>query len=226
MPKLGKKSVFRLEMYEKLKSSRLLQVFMIYTRYLIGGAYVFASIVKVKGERFYTDLESIESSKFGEIAHFFETMYQSGIYWQFIGWGQLIAAFILMTQRFSKLGAIIFLPVSLNIFVITFSLGFGNTTVITFFMLLANLMLLAWDWDELKSIINIHSQKIIIKASFEKLQVWEIAGVLIFFSTLIVRLYFQNFWVFLAWASSCTVIALLALFIAQKKTKGNESLNF
>lgn len=206
-------------MYKKLKSSRLLQIFMIYTRYLIGGAYVFASIVKVKGERFYTDLESIESSKFGEIGHFFETMYQSGIYWQFIGWGQLIAAFILMTQRFSKLGAIIFLPVSLNIFVITYSLNFGNTTNITFLMLMANLMLLAWDWDELKSIINIHSSNIISKSQFEKLKVWEIGGFIIFILTIIVKLNRNNFLVFLTWIGSCTIVALISLYVAIRKFK-------
>ena len=35
-----------------LKQSLLLQLFIIYTRYLIGGAFVFASLIKIKGHRF------------------------------------------------------------------------------------------------------------------------------------------------------------------------------
>ena len=38
-----------------LKNKVWLQIFIIYTRYLIGSAFVFASIVKIKGNRFTTD---------------------------------------------------------------------------------------------------------------------------------------------------------------------------
>ncbi len=86
----------------KIKESKLLQIIVIYLRYLIGGTFVFASIIKIKGNRFTAI--SGEDMPIYSAWHFFETLYQSGIYWQFIGITQLIAGFLLMTQRYSKLG--------------------------------------------------------------------------------------------------------------------------
>jgi hypothetical protein len=130
--------------YQRVRSSEWAQLFVVYLRYLIGGAYIFASVVKIKGERFTTADGSdypIQSSW-----HFFETMYQSGLYWQFLGWSQCLAGLLLMTQRFATLGAMAFLPISINIFVITISYNFSGTPFITAGMLLANILLLAWDY--------------------------------------------------------------------------------
>jgi len=38
--------------YQKIKNSVWAQVFAIYTRYLLGGAFVFASLIKIEGKRF------------------------------------------------------------------------------------------------------------------------------------------------------------------------------
>ncbi|MCX6216055.1 hypothetical protein [Spirosoma sp.] len=135
----------------KLKQLILIQLFTIYLRYLIGGAFVFASIVKIQGQRFTTG--SGAGAPIHDPWHFFETLYQSGLYWQFIGWGQLIAGFLLMTQVLSTLGAMMFFPIILNIFVITISYYFAGTPVITFLMLLANIYLLVWDWNRLRVVV-------------------------------------------------------------------------
>ena len=59
--------------------------------------------------------------------HMFETLYRSGLWWKFLGLGQIIAGLLLMTQRFSKLGALMFLPIIANVFVITVSYDFRGT---------------------------------------------------------------------------------------------------
>ncbi|MGM0945243.1 MAG: hypothetical protein ACQEW9_08675 [Bacteroidota bacterium] len=87
--------------------------------------------------------------------HFFETLYQTGLYWQFLGWGQLLTGFLLMTQRFTKLGAVMNFPIVLNVFVITISRDLNFTPLITFMMLLANLGLLYYHWGELKGLLNL-----------------------------------------------------------------------
>jgi uncharacterized membrane protein YphA (DoxX/SURF4 family) len=89
------------------------QLFIIYSRYLIGGAFVYSSIVKIKGLRF----TSADGSSYpiNSPFHFFETMYESGVYWKFLGWGQLIAGLLLMTQRYSKLGVLLFVAIISNI---------------------------------------------------------------------------------------------------------------
>ncbi|MGB3468570.1 MAG: hypothetical protein WBA74_25020, partial [Cyclobacteriaceae bacterium] len=60
-----------------LKNHFFLQVCIIYTRYLVGGTFVFASIVKIKGQRF-TGSSGAENS-IDSAWHFFETLYQSGL---------------------------------------------------------------------------------------------------------------------------------------------------
>ncbi len=53
----------------------LLQLAVIYTRYLVGGAFVFASLIKIKGHRFTQMDGSVAGHNPG---CFFEMMYQSG----------------------------------------------------------------------------------------------------------------------------------------------------
>jgi hypothetical protein len=179
----------------RLKSIFLAQIFIIYTRYLIGGAFVFACIIKIKGKRFTT--YSHEDAPIGSTMHFFEVLYQTGLYWQFIGWAQLLAGFLLMTQRYAKLGALVNFPILLNVFVITISMEFGVTPLITGLMLAANLMLLIWHWGELKSLINLPYTPE-PKDQEENKPLWAITGLLLFSFTagyrLIIDFYNPFFW--------------------------------
>lgn len=171
-------------MLQKLKNWTWSQIFIIYTRYLVGSAFVFASIVKIQGKRFTTD--SGADHPIDSAWHYFEVMYESGIYWQFIGWGQLIAGMLLMTQRFSKLGAVVFLPIISNIWMVTISYGFKGTWIITSLMLLANLLLIVWHSDELKSFFNLKPDYP-EKDRLENLQIWQWLGVLLFLFTISVK---------------------------------------
>jgi hypothetical protein len=212
---------------EKLKQFRALQIFVIYTRYLLGGAFVFASLVKIQGQRFMTDISELNSAPLKSPVHLFETLYQSGLYWNFIGWAQLVSAFLLMTQRMSFLGALSFLVLILNIVFITLSYGFGNTNYITVLMLLANLMLVVWEWKKLKVLFNIWDGDYATKSDFENLKIWEICGMVLFVFTIILRellLLFPSFFYFLGWLFGCILIGLVFLIIgiktSNKKTKG------
>jgi len=57
---------------DNLKKLVFFKLTAIYLRYLIGFAFVFASIVKIKGERFTTLPTDTP------VGYFFEAMYQSG----------------------------------------------------------------------------------------------------------------------------------------------------
>lgn len=167
----------------KLKEIRFFQVLTLFTRYLIGCAFVFASFVKIRGERF-TALSGA-AEPINSWMHYFETMYQSGIMWNFIGWSQLIAGFLLITQRFASLGAVLFFPIILNIMVVTISYSFGGTAYITTLMFLANIYLLLWDWDKLKVFINLPYLE--DEPSFMKRGIWAKLGFLYFAVTLILE---------------------------------------
>jgi hypothetical protein len=191
-------------MLQQFRQNVLCQLFVIYTRYAIGGAFVFASLIKLKGKRFTT--ESGADAPMGSVYHFFETMYQSGLYWQFLGLGQLVAGGLLMTQRYAKLGAVAFLPIIANVFVITISYNFAGTPVITGLMLLATLMLLVWDWPSLKVLINLPPE-LDQPHRLENAPVWQWVGLATFVFTVAYRTAYDFYNLFL-WAGVCGTIGL------------------
>ena len=193
----------------RLKSYFLVQLFIIYTLYLIGGAFVFACMIKIKGKRFTT--YSQEDAPLGSTMHFFEVLYQTGLYWQFIGWAQLLAGFLLMTQRFAKLGAVVNLPIILNVFVITISMEFGGTPVITGLMLMANLLLIVWHWGELRSLINLPYLPAASDQEENK-PLWATTGLLLFGFTAGYRMMYDFYDPFL-WFGVCFLIGLGAFLI-------------
>lgn len=182
---------------------------MIYTRYLLGGAFVFASLIKLKGQRFTT--LSGANEPINTAFHYFETMYQSGIYWQFIGLGQLVAGVLLMTQRYAKLGALVYFPIITNIFVVTISYEFSGTPIITGGMLLANIVLLLWEWGELKIFFNLPYQQP-INSKITRHKIWEITGVALFIFTFVYRLLVDQYDA-LMWAAVCFIIEVIGLIM-------------
>jgi hypothetical protein len=200
---------------EKIKKNIFAQLAIIYTKYLLGSGFVFASIVKIRGQRFTT--ESGENEPFGTAFHYFETMYRTGIYWQFIGWGQLIAGMLLMTQRYSKLGAVANFPIILNVFVITISMDFNYTPVITGLMLFANLVLLVWHWDELKILFNFQPNTP-PQMRLESSGIWEITGIFLFVMTVGYRAIYEMYDPIL-WMGSLILIGLVPLVLILAKRK-------
>lgn len=199
----------------RLKQNIWVNIFIIYTRYLLGGSFVFASLIKLKGHRFTS--ESGADEPIYSAFHFFETMYQSGIYWQFIGMGQLVAGILLLTQRYSRLGALIYLPIITNIFVITISYDFNYTPVITGMMLFANILLIAWDWDTLRILVNLPAIPYDGKST-EKDTPWEWIGLALFTFTFMYRLMVDKYDA-LFWFLICFLIGVVGLFIGVRKNK-------
>jgi hypothetical protein len=111
------------------------------SRLLLAMAFLPTGLVKVMGYRF-TSLP-VENP----VGFFFEAMYQSGWYWNFLGWGQVTAAILLILPRTHFLGAILFLPILVNVVAVTWSIDFGLTGWITLAMLVANAFLLCWEAD-------------------------------------------------------------------------------
>lgn len=174
------------KLISSLKQITIFQIFTISLRYLLGGSFVYASIFKIEGIRFAP--ESGESAPINSLAHFLETMYQANLYWSFIGWGQLTIGFLMMSQTFSTVGAVAFLPMILNILIITVSFGSNNILIITSLMLLGNIYLLFWDWSKLKFIILPSAKRYVDDSpSFSKYPIWSWLGIGLFFIIIILR---------------------------------------
>jgi hypothetical protein len=201
-----------------------LNYFVIYLRYLIGGAFVFSSVPKILGERFMT--ANFENAPVNSVPHFFETLYQSGLYWEFLGWGQLIAALLLMTQIWATLGAVTFFPIQLNIFIITVSYEFAGTPFITGMMLLANIFLLLWDYNKLQVLVLPESNKgIELENQFNYYfnnKFWALLGLMLFLTTVIyVLIEGRNPGL---WFVICVCEGLLGFIYMRKRISSNRIL--
>ena len=171
----------------KIKQITIFQIFTIFLRYLLGSAFVWASILKIKGIRFTPF--SGENAPINSLPHLLESMYQSGFYWHFIGWGQLIAGFLMMSQIYRTLGAIVYFPIILNIFVLTTYFDAPGILTITSLMLLANIYLLLWDWNRLKFVVlNNPGDYTNQSAQFLGEKIWIYLGILLFIAIIVIRI--------------------------------------
>lgn len=140
--------MFFIEAFERLQRWCKGQIwvgrFAWFTRILLAIAFMPSGWTKLAGNRF-TSLPLDNP-----VGFFFEALYRTGWYWNFLGLAQLGCALLLLIPRTALLGALCYLPIVLNIFLITVSMDFRGTPLITGGMLLANLFLLCWDYDRLK----------------------------------------------------------------------------
>ncbi len=77
-------------------------------------------------------------------------VYQLGLFAAFVAASQLITGFLLLTRRFWLLGAILLVPMLLNILVVTISLQWSGTPYIVAVLLLMNLALLFSEFRRLR----------------------------------------------------------------------------
>lgn len=164
-------------MFYKLQQYQSVQWIIIHIRYLIALAFVPSGFTKLMGERF-TQLPKSEA-----VGRFFEAIYQSGMYYHFLGLAQIVTAILLMTQRFALIGTILFLAITTNIWMITVSLPFKGTWIITSLMMFAGFVLLYWDKNRISAVYSdseIPGKKYAPKAS----KLWINAGIVYIISLL------------------------------------------
>ena len=130
-----------------LHARRDARVFTWLTRILLALAFVPSGLVKLQGKRF-TRL-GIDNP----VGFFFEAFYRTGFYWNFLGGAQLLAAVLILIPRTRVVGALVYFPIILNIYLITLSMHFQGTVYITGLMLLGCVWLLLWDARTLRGLV-------------------------------------------------------------------------
>lgn len=123
---------------ERLHSFKGLRLLYWLTKMLLGIGFVLSGLRKMPGIKFTAI--GIDNP----IGLFFEGMYQTGFYWNFIGYYQMAVGVLLISPWFKKLSPLLLLPVTVNIFLVSASLGMRGTPVITAMMLLGNIFLIGW----------------------------------------------------------------------------------
>ena len=139
--------------HRRVTAKPWLQLFTAFTRCLLAVGFIPPSIPKILHKPFTVLPET------DPVGHYFSALYQTGFYYEFIGWGQIVAALLLLVPRTSHIGALMFLPIIANIAVLTSSVGFKGTWLLTIFMLLAALWLAAWEYDRLEPIVFFDREK-------------------------------------------------------------------
>ena len=134
------------KIYGAVIENRLLQLFTVFTRGILAFGFFPPGLKKVLHQPFTILPDS------NPVGHYFNALYHTGFYYEFIGWAQVIAAILLIFPRTAHLGALIFFPIILNIAVLTNAVGFAGTWLLTIFMFLASLYLVCWNYDRIKPI--------------------------------------------------------------------------
>ena len=153
-----------------VRSKGLFYRLTLFTRIMLAAGFIPTGMVKLLGQRFTAIPPTTP------IGAFFEAMYQTGLFWRFIGAVQVVTGVLLLVPRAAHLGALVFLPVIVSIAVITLALDFGLTTLVTASMLGAVLYLCLWDYDRLRGLLTSRPLESPRGVPILRLDPWERAG--------------------------------------------------
>lgn len=136
------------QVYLKIKGNRWYWYFSIFCRLTLAFAFIVAGMVKITGERFANGL-SINHP----MGAYLEALHHTGYYYTFIGIAQVTAAMLLLIPRTITLGALLYFPIIVNIWLLSMAVRFEGSVVTSPLMVLANLYILVWNYDKLKYIL-------------------------------------------------------------------------
>src|SRR5690606_21669654 len=138
------------QFFIKVKQNRWIWLFSIFCRVTLAFGFIMAGFVKIIDERFASGLSIIDP-----MGSYLNALHQTGYYYTFIGIVQILAAVFLLIPRFVFLGALLYFPVILNIFILSYAVRFEGSLLTSPLMLLANIFLLCWHYDRLKFMLPI-----------------------------------------------------------------------
>lgn len=134
--------------YIQIKGNRWYWLFAIFCRVILAYAFIAAGMVKILGERFASGLSVVHP-----MGAYLEALHHTGYYYTFIGIAQVVAAVLLLIPRTVLLGALLYFPIIVNIWVLSFAVRFEGSFVTSPLMVLANLYILAWHYDRLRYLL-------------------------------------------------------------------------
>ena len=134
--------------YLKIKENRWYWLFFVFCRISLAYAFIVAGMVKIVGERFASGLSPLHP-----MGAYLEALHHTGYYYTFIGIAQVAAAILLLIPRTVTLGALLYFPIIVNIWLLSFAVRFEGSIVTSPLMILANLYILVWNYDKLKFIL-------------------------------------------------------------------------
>ena len=140
-------------LHAKARENKWLWLFSIFCRLALAAGFIPAGITKLIGERFASGLSVVHP-----MGHYLEALHTTGYYYTFIGVVQVLAALMLLIPRTVTFGAFLYFPIILNICILSFAVRFDGSLFTAPLMVLANLYVLAWNYEKWKYILPFNSQ--------------------------------------------------------------------
>lgn len=138
------------QFYYRFKGNGWYFLFSIFCRVSLGYAFIAAGMVKILGERFASGLSHLHP-----MGAYLEALHHTGYYYTFIGVAQVLAGLLLLIPRTVLLGALLYFPIILNIWILSYAVRFEGSIVTSPLMVMANLFLLVWHYDRLRYLLPV-----------------------------------------------------------------------
>jgi len=114
----------------------------------LGLTFISSGLRKLPGEKF--TILSIDNP----IGAYFNAMYETGIYWNFIGYFQIVIGILVFFNRFVVLCSLLMMPVTINIFLVSVGLHMRGTPIITSMMVVGNIFLMLWHYENYRTVLQ------------------------------------------------------------------------
>jgi uncharacterized membrane protein YphA (DoxX/SURF4 family) len=158
---------------EQLQQRRWAPACVANLRLLIGFAFVPAGLKKVLGEPF-TAAENV-----GPFHEFLHAFHATGFFYRFVGLTQLLAAVLLLSQRWAWLGAALALPLITAILTFCWSTGVYPTACVVSLLFLGVLALLLWDLPRWQRVLSLGEGAASSQEWGQDARPWQASGVVI-----------------------------------------------
>lgn len=134
----------------EVKQNRWVLWFSYFNRFALAAGFIPAGFVKIFDERFASGLSMVHP-----MGTYLTAFWHTGYYYTFVGVAQVLAALLLLIPRTVTLGALLYFPIILNIFILSYSVRFVGSLLTSPLMVLSCIFLLCWNYDRLKFILPI-----------------------------------------------------------------------
>lgn len=134
--------------YIEIKQNRWVLWFSYFNRFALAAGFIPAGFVKIFDERFASGLSMIHP-----MGTYLTAFWHTGYYYTFVGIAQVLAAILLLIPRTVTLGALLYFPIILNIFILSYAVRFDGSLLTSPLMTLSCIFLLCWNYDRLKFIL-------------------------------------------------------------------------
>ena len=134
------------KIHYQARRNKWLGYFAVFCRIALAAGFIPSGMQKVLGERFTVLAVN------HPMGNFLEAFYHTGYYYTFVGIMQVLAAILLLIPRTVTIGAFIYLPIILNICILSLAVRFEGSQITSPLMVCAVLFLLCWDYHKFKNI--------------------------------------------------------------------------